>query len=401
MRALRSTRVVLDSEIVHADLVIADQCIADVAPYGSIENALDVGDKLIAPGFVDLHSDAVEKEIEPRPSAYFPIDSAVVELDKKLATCGITTMFHAIAFYEESVVGTRGAQMGARIARHIHSLNDHMLLVDNLVHVRYEATSFGSVPVILGLMQDGIVQFLSFMDHSPGQGQYTSVDNWLKDHKSVFGMGEDEAKKVIDIMGEKKALSTEKLHILAQSARQLDISLASHDDDCREKIDFMKKLGATVSEFPTNEEAAVYAREQSLTTGMGAPNVVRGSSQNGNISARRLIKKGLCDFLCSDYHPTSMLQAVYTVSREVGIPLARSFQFVTSNPAKIAGLNNTGKIKTGYRADLLVIDETYIPTVVLTLKSGVPVYNGLGSFDHIMGSNNSDYNQSQNPVVRG
>ena len=399
MHSLRSTRVLIENEIVQADLVIADQCIADVASYGSVDNVVDVGDRLITPGFVDLHSDAVEKEIEPRPGAHFPIDSAIVELDKKLATCGVTTMFHAIAFYEESVVGTRGTEMGAKIARHIDLLNEQRLLVDNFVHVRYEATSFGSVSAILELMQDGVVQFLSFMDHTPGQGQYVSVDNWLKDHKSAFGMDEDEARKVIDIMGEKKALSAEKLCLLAQRARQLDIPLASHDDDCIEKIDFMKNLGVSVAEFPTNEEAAFYAQEQNLTTGMGAPNVVRGSSQNGNISARQLIKQGLCNFLCSDYHPTSMLQAVYATSREVGITLSRSFQLVTRNPAEIAGLRDRGEIKIGHRADLLVIDDSFIPTVVLTLKSGVPVYNGLSSFNLHEGIGNSDDRMSQKAVV--
>lgn len=399
MHSLRSTRVLIDNEIVQVDLVIADQCIADVASYGSVDNVVDVGDRLITPGFVDLHSDAVEKEIEPRPGAHFPIDSAIVELDKKLATCGVTTMFHAIAFYEESVVGTRGTEMGAKIARQIDLLNEQRLLVDNFVHVRYEATSFSSVSAILELMQDGVVQFLSFMDHTPGQGQYVSVDNWLKDHKSAFGMDEDEARKVIDIMGEKKALSAEKLCLLAQRARQLDIPLASHDDDCIQKIDFMKNLGVTVAEFPTNEEAAFYAQEQNLTTGMGAPNVVRGSSQNGNISARQLIKQGLCNFLCSDYHPTSMLQAVYATSREVGITLSRSFQLVTRNPAEIAGLRDRGEIKIGHRADLLVIDDSFIPTVVLTLKSGVPVYNGLSSFNLQEGIGNSDDRMSQKAVV--
>jgi alpha-D-ribose 1-methylphosphonate 5-triphosphate diphosphatase len=399
MYSLRSTRVLIDTEIVKADLVIANQSIADVASYGSVDNVVDVGDRLITPGFVDLHSDAVEKEIEPRPGAHFPIDSAVVELDKKLAACGITTMFHAIAFYEESVVGTRGTEMGADIARHIDSLNEQSLLVDNFAHVRYEATSFGAVSVILDLMQDGVVQFLSFMDHTPGQGQYVSIDNWLKDHKSAFGIGEDEARKVIDIMGEKKALSTEKLILLSRRARQLEIPLASHDDDCIKKIDFMKKLGVTVSEFPTNEEAACYAQEQNLTTGMGAPNVVRGSSQNGNISARQLIKQGLCNFLCSDYHPTSMLQAVYAASREVGIPLGSAFQLVTRNPAEIAGLSDRGKIKIGQRADLLVIEDSFIPTVVLTLKSGLPVYIGRSSFNMLRGYGSSDDEMSHKAVV--
>jgi alpha-D-ribose 1-methylphosphonate 5-triphosphate diphosphatase len=117
-----------------------------------------------------------------------------------------------------------------------------------------------------------------------------------------------------------------------------------------------------------------------MATGMGAPNVVRGKSQSGNISARELLKAGNCDFLCSDYHPTSMLQAVYTMHREMGVSLADSFACITTTPARISKLEDRGEIMAGKLADLVVIEDQDVARVVMTLKAGIPVYNSNSCF---------------------
>lgn len=113
-----------------------------------------------------------------------------------------------------------------------------------------------------------------------------------------------------------------------------------------------------------------------MATGMGAPNIVRGRSQSGNISAYLLVNRGSCDFLCSDYHPSSMLQAVYCLHRQHGFPLVDALHFVSTRPAAIAGLSDRGEIAAGRLADLLVIDDQHVASVVLTIKSGNPVYSG-------------------------
>lgn len=162
---------------------------------------------------------------------------------------------------------------------------------------------------------------------------------------------------------------------LTKHAGNHGILIASHDDDCSEKIDLMKRLGVSIAEFPLNLETASHAHSRQMKTGMGAPNVVRGKSQSGNISAGELLQNGRCDFLCSDYHPTSMLQAVYTIHKKMNRDLAKALSYVTSVPAKTAQLNDRGKIAPGKLADLVVIDDKLVPTVVMTMKSGIPVYN--------------------------
>jgi alpha-D-ribose 1-methylphosphonate 5-triphosphate diphosphatase len=373
---LRSERVFTQGKIQPADLVIEHDCITEVAPYQSIGQAYNLGDRLVVPGFVDLHSDAVEKEVEPRPGASFPVDNALVELDKKLAMSGITTMFHAIAFNEESLCGLRGNNNAALLIEAIWRGNQHLLSIDNLVHARYEVTSFTSVKILKKLMEQGMIQIFSFMDHTPGQGQFKSLEKWREYHKPVFELTDEAVEHIITTQLDKKKICMDYLVELSQVAKENGILLASHDDDTPAKIDLMDGLGVTIAEFPLCLKTASHARKHGMATGMGAPNIVRGQSQSGNISARLLVEHNLCDFLCSDYHPSSMLQGVYTMIREAGLTPEQAFAYVSTTPAAIAGLTDRGEIAPGKLADILVIEDNMVPKVVMTLKSGKPVYSG-------------------------
>jgi len=378
--ALRSKRVLTGGAIVPADIVIEHDYITEVVAYGSYESANDLGSRLVVPGFVDLHSDAIEKEIEPRPGASFPIQSAMVDLDKKLAMSGITTMFHAIGFNDESLVGQRGTATAARMIRELHRYNKTDLQVDNLVHARYEITSFNSIPEIKKLLAEGAIHLLSLMDHSPGQGQFVSLESWKKFHVPVYDMDEHEVDNVVKEKINKRGSCLSYMEDICSYAKKLGVTLASHDDDSKEKIDLMQRLGITIAEFPLNVDTAAYARKRGMPTGMGAPNVVRGKSQSGNISARDLVGQDLCDFLCSDYHPCSMLQAVYTMHNEMDIGLPEAFSLVTSAPARIGNLSDRGLIEVDYLADILVVEEREVPRIVMTLKSGTPIYNSSSCF---------------------
>lgn len=374
---LRSERVLSEGVILPADIVIEHEYIVEIAPYGSTSTAHNFGNRLIVPGFVDLHSDAIEKEIEPRPGASFPIRHALVDLDKKLAMSGITTMFHAIAFNDESLVGQRGTETAANTINEVFQSNAQHLMVDNLVHARYEITSFTSLPVLKKLLEEGNISLLSLMDHSPGQGQFKSMESWKQYHIPVYDMDENDVDGFVrDKLGKRDECLAH-LEELTGFARKMGIQIASHDDDTVEKINLMHELGVTIAEFPLNVEAAKYAREKNMPTGMGAPNVVRGKSQSGNISARNLVAEGLCDFLCSDYHPSSMLQAIYTMHREMGVELAEAYSYISTTPASIAGLGDRGSIQPDHLADILVVEDGDVPKVVMTLKSGTPIYSGV------------------------
>ncbi len=373
--ALRSNRVLTPDGIVPCDLEINSGIIRRTAPHGALENAKDFGEMLISPGFIDLHSDAIEKEIEPRPGASFPVETAITELDKRLAMSGITTMFHAVGFNDQSIVSQRGTEKARAVIKRIFAVNRQRLSVDNLIHARYEITSFSSRQVVEELIGEGCIQLLSVMDHTPGQGQFKSIETWKRFHMPTYDLSDDEAEIIIECKQKDRSRAYEEMRGLLRMAASAGLKLLSHDDDTCDKIDLVQEMGVSISEFPVDAGVARHARNKGMGTGMGAPNVVRGMSQSGNISARDLIREGLCDFLCSDYHPSSMLQAPYVLKETLAIGLEKGFSLITEGPARLAGLDDRGTLQAGRLADLAIIDDQWLPKVVLTLKAGRPVYN--------------------------
>ncbi len=373
---LRSKNVLINEEFVPADVVIKGEFIERIDEYGKNEVAVDLGEKKIAPGIVDLHSDAIEKEIEPRPNATFPVELAVAELDKKLSMAGVTTMFHAIGF-EENPKKKRSIDLAISQIEEINNANDKHLGVDNYVHARFELSCDEAVEPIKEVISKGMVKMVSLMDHSPGQGQFKSLESFKTYYGSYYDLNDEQIQEVVD---KKLNKNDEKINDLISYAKEHNLTLLSHDDDCIEKLDGLLDLGVQISEFPLDLEVAKYAVSKGIATGMGAPNIVRGGSQSGNIAAIELVKEGVCKYLCSDYHPTSMLQAVYRMKEDANLDIAKGFSMVTSTPAAYANLEDRGEIKEGKRADIIVVDDTHIPKVVLTLKDGDSIYNGIRGF---------------------
>jgi alpha-D-ribose 1-methylphosphonate 5-triphosphate diphosphatase len=373
---LRSKNVLVNKKFIEADIVIKGEFIQSIDPYGSNEVAVDLGDKKIVPGIVDLHSDAIEKEIEPRHGATFPVELAITELDKKLSMAGITTMFHAIGF-EDNPKKKRSVYLARQQIEEIYNANKKHLGVDNLVHARFELSASDAVESIKEVIDLGMVKLLSIMDHSPGQGQFKTLETFKTYYSSYYGLSDDE---VQDVVNQKMNKDEDKINDLISHAKKHNITLLSHDDDCIEKLNGLLDLGVQISEFPLDLEVAKYAVAKGIATGMGAPNIVRGGSQSGNIAAIDLVKADVCKYLCSDYHPTSMLQAVYRMKKDANLPLEKGFSMITSTPAKYANLHDRGELKEGKLADILVIDDVHIPKVVLTLKDGESIYNGIRGF---------------------
>lgn len=375
---IRSTNVLIDGVFQAADIVIQGDKITAVNKYRSIDVAIDLGDRRVVPGFVDLHGDAIEKEIEPRPGARFPTAMAVVELDKKLSMAGVTTMYHAIGFNDEELSKGRGTEQSSELIGEIYEANKKHLGVDNLVHARFEITSETSLPAIKKLIENKKVDMLSIMDHSPGQGQFKTLESWKKYHLAAYEINDEDVEEYL-----KTKSSKDKVGIVEDLVRfgiSHNIPVLSHDDDCEEKLNTLRELGVTFSEFPLSIEVAKKAKEMNISTGMGAPNVVRGGSQSGNIAARELVSVGVCDYLCSDYHPASLLMSPYRLKEDVDLALEKGFEMISTTPAKLAGLNDRGEIKEGNLADIIVIDESHFPKVVLTFKDGEVVYNGIRGF---------------------
>ena len=339
---------------VSVDIVDGRIANIDDRPCG-IGRSIDAQGNYLLPGFIDIHSDAIEKGIEPRPNTFFPVNIALFELDKKIVACGITTMFHSLSFAELEV-GLRNNSMASQIIREIRTLSPQ-LKVNTRIHARYEITDQGALPFLHELIAEKQIDLLSLMDHSPGQGQFRDYASFKNYYGKVYKKSDAEIHAIINRKLQTKAtIQSDSIEHLVRLCTLYHIPLASHDDDCQEKIAWLKDLGICLSEFPINMETAQAAHEAGISICLGAPNVLRGCSQAGNLSAREAIKAGFGTLLCSDYSPMTMLHAVFSLFSQEILPLHTAINMVSLNPARAAGLSEkTGSISLGKDADLVLV----------------------------------------------
>lgn len=379
---LSRARVVFPTEVRDdVAILIEGGTITAIDPVGSTHAIeIDLHGRTLMPGLIDLHCDAVEKEVEPRPGVHFPLDFACAQVDKRNAAAGITTVFHALSFANHEL-GVRNNAFAAEIARAIGHWQCHAL-VDNRVHVRYEVTDETAPPVLAALLQEGHAHLISFMDHSPGQGQFRDVEAYRAYLSKTYKTDALEIDAILARKADAAHGAMQRMEQLAQLARECGISIASHDDDSPEKVDTVKALGAVVSEFPVNLETAHAARAQGLATLFGAPNILRGRSQSGNMRALDAVLAGVADCLCGDYSPGALLPSVLKLPELADITLDQAIAMVTCNPARAAGLHDRGEIAVGKRADLVAVKMLGgMPQVERVWSGGVPARSA--HFDHV------------------
>ena len=378
---LTGARVVLENEVLpEAAVLIADGHIVAIDPSSGSAGAkeIDLRGHILMPGMIDLHCDALEKEAEPRPGVHFPFDFACAQADKRNAAAGITTVYHALSFANE--LGIRNNTTAAELARAVHAWQQHAL-VDNRVHARYEITDATAPATLNEMLGNDEIHLMSFMDHTPGQGQFKSVEAYRTYQARNYE--QDDAEFEV-LLAEKLAQgggAGARMEALAQAARALGIPIASHDDDRPEKIDLMLPLGVSLSEFPINLETAQAARAAGLATLFGAPNILRGKSQSGSMRALDAVIEGVADCLCGDYSPAALLPAVLQLPELACIELHEAVALVTCNAARAVGLHDRGVIASGKRADLLAVRHLGgLPQAARVWSSGIPVMSL--AFDH-------------------
>lgn len=343
----------------------------DAAPAGA--DVIDLRGHTVMPGLIDVHCDAIEKEAEPRANVLFPLDFAVAQVDRRNAAAGITTPYHALSFASNQF-GVRNNDTAATLVRAVAAYARHGL-VDNRIHCRYEVTDAAAVPVLETLMAEGVVDLLSVMDHSPGQGQFKTLDAYLTYMMGNHGMSREEA---ADAAAQKSAEldgAPERINRLVAQAHALGIPTASHDDDSPQRIAAMQALGVRMSEFPINLETAQAASTHRLPTILGAPNVLRGKSQSGSMRAIDAIHAGVGNILCSDYQPSTLIAAAFAAARLAELPLNEALALVSANPADACLLDDRGRLLPGKRADVIAVASVAgQPLVTHTWSAGRLVF---------------------------
>ena len=367
--------VLPDRTLEDASVRVEGGVVAEIAQGRSFPGGIEARGAWLLPGIVDIHSDAVEKAVEPRPRAFFPTEIALRELDRSLCACGVTTMFHSLSFADME----QGLRSNGAAAGFIDALSglSPSLRCDTRVHARFEITDLGAVPHLRRLVEEGKVELLSFMDHSPGQGQYRDVAAYKGYYSKAYAKSDEELDRIIErkrrARGEGLAEAVEGMAALC---RERGVAMASHDDDSPDRVAWGRGLGIAVSEFPVNLETALAARGMGVPCCLGAPNLVRGGSQAGNLSVRAALEAGCGDILCSDYLPMAVLHAVFLVASLGLRGLPEAAAMASLAPARAVGLGDvTGSVEEGKRADLLLVGRRGdLPDLLRTWRSGREVY---------------------------
>jgi alpha-D-ribose 1-methylphosphonate 5-triphosphate diphosphatase len=367
--------ILKDSEIIVRDGYIEKIGSAGELDRKAVNEIIDAEGGYLAPGFVDIHSDYIETMAAPRPTSMMDFKMSLRETEKILVNQGITTMFHSLSLYKRddfSFKPIRFTENVRKLMNAIEETHNNKHLIRHRFHARFEIDNVDEVENLKTYIKDGKVHLISFMDHSPGQGQYRNLEIYRNTLKGYRDLSDKEVDTIIDEHNKEKC-TIETINDIAKLAHLKKISVASHDDDSSEKIELVSNIGAKISEFPITMNVAKEAKKAGMYTMVGAPNVLMGGSHSGNLSAAEAIQMETADILCSDYYPPAMLHAVFTLHEKHGQELHKMFNLVTINPAKAVNMDDTiGSIKEGKKADLLIIKkiEGDFPVITTVLVDG-------------------------------
>lgn len=352
MTSLSNAKLVLADRVVHGSVRFENGLIAEI---GSHAEGQDLQGDYLIPGIVDLHTDNLERQIQPRSNARWPSRNAMLAHDAQCAAAGITTVFDALCLGDIGFEKMRNETFYAGW-RDLHELSAAgMLKCAHYLHLRCELPAQEMPEMLLAAIDDPFVKLISLMDHSPGRGQYADVERYRRMREN-----EGYANNVIDeivttLQNNHKTYHEAHREILLREVSSRRIPLASHDDRTAAEIDRNHAEGLTIAEFPVTLEAARAAHKRGLKTIAGAPNIVRGGSHSGNVSVVDLIKAGVLDALASDYVPAAMIEAAFaTVSQNI-LTLPEAIALISSGPAVIAGLDDRGTITPGLRGDVVQV----------------------------------------------
>ncbi|MGI8809384.1 MAG: alpha-D-ribose 1-methylphosphonate 5-triphosphate diphosphatase [Acidimicrobiales bacterium] len=357
VRAVAQHHIVEDATVIWEDGLIVSVTSGGQPRRG----AIDGRGAFCLPGLIDTHSDALEKEVNPRPGTQFPLPFALRSLEGRCLTAGITTVFHGVRFQENEEREAsldQAVELCETLKARRHAAE---VPLDHYVLHRLDARSPGGVGVLETCLGAGAAGLVSIEDHTPGQGQFRDISKLARFYRKDNGAvrSDDEARAAVE---ERIALRHGLLaHVGPNRARLAELAgcgrirLLAHDLVDHDEVTEASALGASVAEFPVSEDAARAARDAGLQIVMGAPNVVRGGSHSGNASAADLVVAGLCDGLASDYQPAAMLAAAFRLAIADLVSLPEAVALVTSGPAQVAGLTDRGRLEPGLRADLALV----------------------------------------------
>ncbi|MBN9334293.1 alpha-D-ribose 1-methylphosphonate 5-triphosphate diphosphatase [Devosia sp.] len=372
---LSNARIVLADAEVTGSVLVRDGVIADIDTRNA-RTGEDFGGDYLIPGLVELHTDHLENHYRPRPGVFWDPLAALHAHDVQISGSGITTVFDAVRIGSDVDLPDMFSHAQKLVEAIRQGPEQGWLRAEHFLHLRCELPSHDVVEHFEAFADHKLTRLASVMDHTPGQRQFRSLDDYKRFYAKHMGQNEEQMMAYIQArQAEHDTYSAGNRNAIVARAHELGLALASHDDATLAHVEEAAEDGISIAEFPTTLEAAAAAHDAGQAVLMGAPNVVRGKSHSGNISASDLVAAGLLDILSSDYVPFALLQAVFILPQRLEeISLHQAMLTVTRNPAEAAGLVDRGEIAIGKRADLVrVSGSTRVPAVRAVWKEGIRV----------------------------
>ena len=350
-------------EVILGTLALHGGLIGDVAEGRScLPGAIDCAGDFLIPGIVDVHTDNLERQVQPRNTARWPSRSAMVAHDAQCAGAGVTTVLDALC------VGDLGFDAG-RLQTYRDGVADLDALADtgllkseHFLHLRCELPAADMLALVEPAIDNPRLRMVSLMDHSPGVGQYANLDRYraLRRAEGVPGRPSSNAAST-NCRPSARSSAPPTAAPCSPGWPGTMSRLASHDDRTDEEIEENFRDGIRISEFPVHIAAARAAQARGMQVIAGAPNIVRGGSHSGNVAATDLVHAGLVDALASDYVPASLVEAAFLVGSRIGITLPEAVALVSERPARMCGLTDRGRLAPGLRADLVRVHDARRP----------------------------------------
>lgn len=352
---LSNALLVLPHETVTGSVRVCDGRIADIAQGGGVlPGAVDCAGDMVMPGLIELHTDNLERHIQPRPKVDWPHASAIIDHDAELAGVGITTVFDAMRVGSVPSGKARYTAYARRLASELLDLRAKgALRISHFLHLRAEVCSETLIAEMAEFGPEDRVGIVSLMDHTPGQRQFRDMSK-LKAYvmgKNNFSEADFED-HVANLHSLRSRHGDDHERAAVAEARRFGAILASHDDTTADHVAVSAAHGIRLAEFPTTVEAAEACHAHGISVMMGAPNLIRGGSHSGNVAARDLAERDLLDIVSSDYVPGALLMAGVMLGDLWG-DMARGVATVTRAPADAVTLSDRGRIEIGARADLI------------------------------------------------
>ncbi|MBB3998645.1 alpha-D-ribose 1-methylphosphonate 5-triphosphate diphosphatase [Aureimonas pseudogalii] len=362
----RNASIVLDREVVRGSLVVRDGRIAAMDD-GMSSLGVDLDGDVLIPGLVELHTDHLEGHYLPRPKVRWNMMAALQAHDAQVAASGITTVFDALRVGMDEDAHLDSSDMRAMADTIEAASVGGRLRAEHFIHLRCEVSAPDVLDAFEAIAGGSRIRLASLMDHAPGQRQFVDLDTYRSYYQRKMKMTDVEFEAFCRRrIGESQAHSEPNRRAIAARCHADGIAVASHDDATADHVREGLEIGISLAEFPTTIEAARLSHEAGLKVLMGAPNIVRGGSHSGNVSAAELLASGTLDILSSDYVPFSLVQSAFHLADGGAIDLPGAIRLVSTNPAEAAGLHDRGRIEIGRRADLVrVRKEPDQPPLVL------------------------------------